>query len=69
MCPGGVRTPIAATPPRSRWAAECLASSFARGATMVEPDEIAGLISWLGSDEATNLNGAVISSDGGMTSA
>jgi NAD(P)-dependent dehydrogenase (short-subunit alcohol dehydrogenase family) len=36
---------------------------------MVEPDEIAGLISWLGSDEATNLNGAVISSDGGMTSA
>jgi NAD(P)-dependent dehydrogenase (short-subunit alcohol dehydrogenase family) len=28
-------------------------------------DEIAALISWLGSDEASNVNGSVITADGG----
>ena len=31
------------------------------------PAEIASLICWLGSDEAVNVNGAVITSDGGWT--
>jgi NAD(P)-dependent dehydrogenase (short-subunit alcohol dehydrogenase family) len=29
------------------------------------PDEIATLVSWLASAEASNMNGAVVSSDGG----
>jgi NAD(P)-dependent dehydrogenase (short-subunit alcohol dehydrogenase family) len=32
-----------------------------------EPDDIAGLFAYLASDEARNIHGAVISSDGGMT--
>jgi NAD(P)-dependent dehydrogenase (short-subunit alcohol dehydrogenase family) len=36
---------------------------------MAEPDEIAALISWLASEEASNVNGAVITADGGWTAA
>jgi NAD(P)-dependent dehydrogenase (short-subunit alcohol dehydrogenase family) len=32
---------------------------------MAQPDEIAALVSWLSSDEASNVNGAVITADGG----
>jgi NAD(P)-dependent dehydrogenase (short-subunit alcohol dehydrogenase family) len=31
---------------------------------MAQPDEIATLVSWLSSDEASNVNGAVITADG-----
>jgi NAD(P)-dependent dehydrogenase (short-subunit alcohol dehydrogenase family) len=68
VCPGGVRTNIGRTAqPRVEWAYQRLAKSFARGGRMAEPDEIATLISWLGSDEASNVNGAIITSDGGWT--
>jgi NAD(P)-dependent dehydrogenase (short-subunit alcohol dehydrogenase family) len=36
---------------------------------MANPDEIAGLLSWLASDEASNVNGAVITADGGWSAA
>jgi NAD(P)-dependent dehydrogenase (short-subunit alcohol dehydrogenase family) len=37
----------------------------ARG--LAQPDDIAGLFAFLASDEARNIHGAVVSSDGGMT--
>jgi NAD(P)-dependent dehydrogenase (short-subunit alcohol dehydrogenase family) len=71
ICPGGVATTIAQTSgyPKVEWAGERLMASFALSSRLAEPEEIAGLISFLSSDEAVNLNGAVIASDGGWTSA
>jgi NAD(P)-dependent dehydrogenase (short-subunit alcohol dehydrogenase family) len=34
---------------------------------MAQADEIATLISWLASDEASNVSGAVIAADSGWT--
>jgi NAD(P)-dependent dehydrogenase (short-subunit alcohol dehydrogenase family) len=67
ICPGGVDTPIASTSgyPKVAWAGERLGISFARASRMADPDEIAALISFLGSDEAVNINGAVVTSDSG----
>jgi NAD(P)-dependent dehydrogenase (short-subunit alcohol dehydrogenase family) len=68
VCPGGVETNIGRTAtPKAPWAYERLAKSFARTTRMAQPDEIATLIAWLGSDEAVNVNGATITSDGGFT--
>ena len=69
VCPGGVATGIGTTAaPTVPWAYERLERSFARATRMAQPDEIATLICWLGSDEAVNVNGAVVTSDGGWTS-
>jgi len=68
VCPGGVETNIGRTAvPRVPWAYQRLEKGFARATRMAKPDEIATLICWLGSDEAINVNGAVIASDGGFT--
>jgi NAD(P)-dependent dehydrogenase (short-subunit alcohol dehydrogenase family) len=68
VCPGGVETNIGRTAtPRAPWAYERLSRSFARSTRMAQPEEIASLICWLGSDEAVNVNGAVMTSDGGFT--
>lgn len=71
ICPGGVSTEIEAggAVPRVPWAYERLQPSFARAVRMAEPDEIAMLTSWLLSDEAGNVNGAIITSDGGWAAA
>jgi NAD(P)-dependent dehydrogenase (short-subunit alcohol dehydrogenase family) len=71
ICPGGVATTIAQTSgyPRVEWAGERLMASFALSQRLAEPEEIAGLISFLASGEGANLNGAVIASDGGWSSA
>ena len=37
--------------------------------TPAQPDEIATVISWLASDEASNVNGALVSADGGWSAA
>ena len=34
-----------------------------------QPDQVATLISWLASDEASNVNGALVTSDGGWSTA
>ena len=69
VCPGGVATGIGTTAaPAVPWAYERLERAFGRTTRMAEPDEVATLICWLGSDEAVNVNGAVIASDGGWTS-
>jgi NAD(P)-dependent dehydrogenase (short-subunit alcohol dehydrogenase family) len=66
ICPGGVETNIGRTAtPSVQWAYQRLEKSFAKAVRMAQPDEIAALISWLSSDEASNVNGAVITADGG----
>ncbi len=68
VCPGGVATNIGTTGyPKSQWGLERLARIHASGTRMAQPDEIATLISWLASDEASNVSGAVIASDGAWT--
>lgn len=70
ICPGGVDTNIGTTArPRSQWGMDKLTPWHKLGRESVGPDEIAALLSWLGSDEAKNVNGAIITSDGGWTSA
>jgi NAD(P)-dependent dehydrogenase (short-subunit alcohol dehydrogenase family) len=68
VCPGGVETNIATTSyPKSQWGLERLARIHASGTRMAQADEIATLISWLASDEASNVSGAVIAADSGWT--
>jgi len=67
VCPGGVATPIIQTSAFAKvpWVGERLAASFARVDRVAEPEDIAELVAFLGSDAAANINGAVITSDGG----
>jgi NAD(P)-dependent dehydrogenase (short-subunit alcohol dehydrogenase family) len=68
VCPGAVETNIATTGvPRSAWGIGRLAKIHAAGERMAKPDEIAALISWLASDEASDVNGAIVTADGGWT--
>jgi NAD(P)-dependent dehydrogenase (short-subunit alcohol dehydrogenase family) len=70
VCPGGVETNIGTTAtPQVPWVWDRLQGSMAGAVRMAAPDEIAALISWLGSDEASNVNGAVIAADAGWTAA
>ena len=71
VCPGGVDTNIAegGAVPRVPWSYERLQVGFGRAQRQAQPDEIASLVLWLASDEAANVNGAVIASDGGWTAA
>ncbi|GAB2922143.1 SDR family NAD(P)-dependent oxidoreductase [Micromonospora polyrhachis] len=69
VCPGGVQTNIGrSAAPKVPWAYQRLERSFGRVTRTATPAEIATLICWLGSDEAVNVNGAVVASDGGWTS-
>jgi len=66
VCPGGVATNITTTAmPRSEWGMGRLAKIHASATGMAQADEVATLISWLASDEASNVSGAVVTSDGG----
>jgi len=70
VLPGGVMTAIGASSnPRVPWAMERAQLSMATIARMADADEIATVISWLACDEASNVNGAVVSADGGWASA
>ncbi|MGW1059827.1 SDR family NAD(P)-dependent oxidoreductase [Micromonospora rubida] len=69
VCPGGVQTNIGrSSAPKVPWAYERLERSFGRVTRTATPAEISTLVCWLGSDEAINVNGAVVASDGGWTS-
>lgn len=71
VLPGAVATAIASTAdPRVPWAFDraMLAMSTA-GAHIADPDEVATAISWLASQEAANVNGALLTDDGGWASA
>ena len=66
VCPGRVETNIRTSFDQlSEWGYERQATFLALAERTAQPDEIAALISWLASDEAANMNGAVVSSDGG----
>lgn len=68
VCPGGVATAIGATAtPQSQWAFEQYQPALQMSGRVAEPDEIAALISWLASEEASNVNGAVVAADNGWT--
>ncbi|MCC6618812.1 MAG: SDR family NAD(P)-dependent oxidoreductase [Chloroflexi bacterium] len=68
VCPGGVETNIGTTAqPRSQWGMAQLGPIHASATGMAKPDEIATLISWLASGEASNVNGAVVVADGGWS--
>ncbi|MEV4701884.1 SDR family oxidoreductase [Actinoplanes sp. NPDC049316] len=67
VCPGGVETNIGVTSaPAVEWAFERLGRSFARSRPAAQPDQIAALVSWLASEEAANVNGAIVTADGGF---
>ncbi len=66
VCPGGVQTNIEAVPRNPEHIAR-LAPIHQTGRRYAQPDEIASLISWLASDEAVNVNGAILPSDGGWS--
>ena len=69
VLPGGVETNIGTTAvPRTEFGMARLAPIHGTAVRIAKPDEIASLVSWLGSDEASNINGAVIDGDGGWRS-
>jgi NAD(P)-dependent dehydrogenase (short-subunit alcohol dehydrogenase family) len=70
VLPGPVETGIGATSaPRSGWAMERAQLSMATMPSAAQPDEIAAAVSWLGSPEASFVNGAVVTADGGWSAA
>lgn len=70
VLPGGVATGIGATSmPRSEWAMNRARPALATGGPVAQPDQIAAAISWLASDEASNVNGALLTDDGGWSTA
>lgn len=70
VLPGPVATGIGATAePRSQWALERAMVALAAMGPMAEPDTVAAAISWLGSDEASTVNGAVLATDSGWSAA
>lgn len=71
VAPGGVETNIgeAGGAPTVGWAWERMQAGFGRAQRTATPQEISALVVWLCSDEAVNVNGAVIPTDGGWTAA
>lgn len=70
VLPGGVATGIGATAlPRSDWAIARARPALATGGPTAQPDQIAAAISWLASEEASNVNGALLTDDGGWSAA
>lgn len=70
VLPGPVATGIGASSmPTVQWAIERAGLALATMGPMAEPGMIASAISWLGSDEAANINGAILTADGGWSAA
>jgi NAD(P)-dependent dehydrogenase (short-subunit alcohol dehydrogenase family) len=68
VLPGGVETNIGTTAaPRSEFGLQRLQPIHGTALRMAQPDEIATVISWLGSDEASNINGAIVDADAGWS--
>lgn len=64
VAPGAVRTNIEA-PFKSQWSQERLGPLMSTIPTLAEPEELAAVITWLASSEASNVNGAILPVDGG----
>ena len=70
VCPGGTETNIGTTAaPTVMWAFERQMVGIALGERTAKSDEIATAISWLACGEASNVNGMIMSVDGGWKSA
>ncbi len=71
VLPGAVATAIATTAtPDVPWAFDRAMQAMATaGSGIAEADQIAAAISWLASEEASNINGALLTDDGGWASA
>lgn len=70
VLPGPVATGIgASSAPRSDWVMERAQRKMATMGPVAQPDQIATVISWLASDEASNVTGALVTSDGGWSAA
>ncbi len=68
VLPGGVATGIGtSSAPRSDWVMERAQRAMATMGPIAQPDQIAAAISWLASDEASNVNGAILTDDGGWS--
>jgi NAD(P)-dependent dehydrogenase (short-subunit alcohol dehydrogenase family) len=66
ICPGAVATNLGTSAtPRSDWGVDRLKPVLRLRGPSVEPDRVAASISWLTSDEASNITGAVLTVDGG----
>lgn len=66
VCPGAVETDLGTSAqPRSDFSLERIRPVLRLRGPSVQPDLIASTISWLLSEEAANINGAVIAADGG----
>jgi len=68
VAPGGIATPFQQTfrdmPPG---ADPTLLGKIRSPLGMAEPDEVAGLVAWIASDEARYMAGSIVSIDGGIT--
>jgi NAD(P)-dependent dehydrogenase (short-subunit alcohol dehydrogenase family) len=70
VCPGGVATNIGTTAmPTIPWSWERQQLGISLGERTAQPDEIAAVISWLACPEASNVNGAIMTADGGWKAA
>lgn len=70
VLPGAVETGIgASSDPRSDWVMPRAQLKMATMGPVAQPDQIATVVSWLASDEASNVNGALVTSDGGWSAA
>jgi NAD(P)-dependent dehydrogenase (short-subunit alcohol dehydrogenase family) len=70
VLPGGVSTGIGATAaPVVPWSFDRAKLALATMPPQAQPDEIAAVVSWLACDEASNVNGALVSADGGWSAA
>jgi NAD(P)-dependent dehydrogenase (short-subunit alcohol dehydrogenase family) len=70
VLPGAVETGIGATAaPQSDWVMERAQLKMATMGPVAQPDQVAAVVSWLASDEASNVNGAIVTSDGGWSAA
>jgi len=68
VCPGAVMTNIEATP-RSEFAMSVIGKHLAVIPPPATAEQLAAAICWLASDDSLNVNGAVLSSDGGWSAA
>lgn len=66
VCPGGVITGIDATS-RSEFGHAVVDRHLGSMMSVVMPDALAAAVCWLASDDAANVNGAVLTSDGGWS--
>jgi NAD(P)-dependent dehydrogenase (short-subunit alcohol dehydrogenase family) len=70
VLPGPVETGIGASAaPHSDWVMAQAQRKMATMGPVAQPDQIATVISWLASDEASNVSGALVTSDGGWSAA